>query len=388
MAMLHPPMLAMIGMYFNKHRGLANSIFTGSGAVGGLIFAPVVTTIFQVYGYTGALLLISGLLFNGFVSSALMRPPQWFTKRHKTKTVVSKDETREPLMSKSKSMDKASPSLSNKATDQHQQTLKQEYEMQDLDMNKHGGIANGVGRRITFERAISFEPKIPSSPALTRVRAWSHGPGSHVGVRHRNLSGGLEKQHHSNSRFEDVVNALDRSKSALYASGEGIFGSVVNLHTPIQEVDESGKDEEKAAVKEPSKDDANCCLTLKTGLFGILDCKLLKNIVFIQFLSMAFVTLAGMALVPVYIPPYAKDNGVSYNQIAIMLSVMAALDLVTKITSGIIADRKWVRRTTILGTAAFATGTMCHFARFFTNFPLIMTMAVIMGKNIFVLNNK
>ena len=382
MAMLHPPMLAMIGMYFNKHRGIANSIFTGSGAVGGLIFAPVVTTIFQEFGYTGALLLISGLLFHAFVSAALLRPPQWFTKRHKANTSVSKDDASEPLMSESNSIAKTFPTLSNRAIDQHQQNLKYEYAMKDLDKVEHGGIANGVGKRIKFERAISFEPKAPSSPALMRVRAWSHGPGANTSVRHRNSSGGSEIQNRSHSRLEDVVNALDRSKSALYASGEGIFGSVVNLHTSIQdieEVDENDKEEEKP-IKQTSKDDANCCVTFKTGLFGILDLKLLKNIVFIQFLGMAFVTLAGTALVPVYLPPYAKDNGVSYNKIAIMLSVMAAIDLVSKITSGIIADRSWLRRTTILGTAACATGTMCHLARFFNTFPLIMTMALIMGK--------
>lgn len=381
MAMLHPPMLAMIGMYFNKHRGIANSIFTGSGAVGGLIFAPIVTTIFQEFGYTGALLLISGLLFNAFVSAALLRPPTWFTKQHKSGPAISKDGAREPLMSESNGQAKTFSTLANKANEQHQTNIKHEFEMQDLDQGEHGGIANGIGRRIKFERAISFEQKTPASPALMRVRAWSHGPGAHTSVRQRNFSGGSEIQNRSFSRLEDVVNALDRSKSALYASGEGIYGSVVNVHTSfqnIQEVDENNKDEEKP-TKQATKEDANCCVTLKTGLFGILDLKLLKNIVFIQFLGMAFVTLAGTALVPVYLPPYAKDNGVSYSKIAIMLSVMAAIDLVSKITSGIIADRKWLRRTTILGTAALATGTMCHLARFFNSFPLIMTMALIMA---------
>ena len=381
MAMLHPPMLAMIGIYFNKHRGIANSIFTGSGAVGGLIFAPVVTTIFQEFGYTGALLLVSGLLFNALVAAALLRPPQWFTKRHKQNISDSKDEAREPLMSEPNIVTKTFSTVS----EQQQKDIKHEYEMQELNKEESGGIANGVGRKIKFERAISFEPRAPSSPALMRVRAWSHGPGAHTGVRQRNFSGGSELQNRSFSRLEEVVNALDRSKSALYASGEGIVGSVVNLHSSIQDIQEDEEreydtSEDLPSTKQTSKDDANCFVTFKTSLFGILDLKLLKNIVFIQFLGMAFVTLAGMALVPVYLPPYAKDNGVSYNQIAIMLSLMAALDLVSKITSGIIADRKWVRRTTMLGAAAFAVGTMCHFARFFNSFPLIMTMALIMGK--------
>ena len=52
MSMLQSPMLAVIGLYFKKHRGLANSIFAVIGSVGGLVFAPVVTRLFQEYGYT------------------------------------------------------------------------------------------------------------------------------------------------------------------------------------------------------------------------------------------------------------------------------------------------------------------------------------------------
>lgn len=382
MAMLHPPMLAIIGVYFKKHRGLANSMFTGSGAMGGLIFAPVVTTVFQEYGYTGALLIVSGLLLNSFVSASLMRSPKWYIKRHKKHIMV--DEAKEPLMNKSKHTENVSDNVGErkKVFEQKRQTCKEGYEMEPLQSFKPERLTNGVPRRTLLERSNSFEPKNASPPTVSRARAWSHVERNREwphSERTRTMSVLCNERSHSHFRLDGVISALDKSKSALYSSGDVGFGSVVNSNINVQKKNECTETEDKSSIKV----EKTCCFSVKSNLIDslstVLDCKLLKNIAFIQFLGMAFVTLSGMALVPVYLPPYARDNGVSYNQIAIMLSVMACLDLVSKITSGIIADRKWVRRTTILGTAALASGTLCHLVRFFTSFPLIMTLSSVMG---------
>ena len=78
--MVGPPMMSTIGIYFKKHRGLANSIFTGSASVGGLILAPIFTTLFEEYGYTGTMIIVAGLLLHSLVSAAFLRPPSWFSK--------------------------------------------------------------------------------------------------------------------------------------------------------------------------------------------------------------------------------------------------------------------------------------------------------------------
>ena len=359
--MSHPPMLAMIGVYFSKHRGLANSIFFGSGPVGGLVFAPIVVKLFEEYAYTGTLLLVAGLFCHFFISAALMRSPAWYTNRHmknRDKPVV---EASQPLIEKSDCIQngKTSPDEIFKSKDQHLQTWKSDQEM------------NGISDSEILEKAKPYQMGIQSPPALIRARSLSH-----VNKKDGTVSDMANDTSNSQSKFDRIFDAIDKSNSALYASAEGLHGSAANIQIPAMK--------EKEAMKgNGNKDNKTCCLSFKTGVIGILstvfDCKLLKNIIFVQFLAMAFVAQGGMVIIPIYLPAYAKDAGISYNQIGIILSVMACVDLCSKLTTGVIADRKLVRTTTILGVAAMGTGTICHLARFFTNFPLLMTMSVILG---------
>lgn len=368
--MIFPPILGIIGIYFNKHRGLANSVVTGSAAVGALIFAPVVTTLFESYGYTGAMIFVGGMLLHSFVTAALLRPPEWFTKRNQMRAERDMKEVEEPLLDGSNPNDNTKLKVMDKNEEQSIEGKSFEFEMQQVDSNRRTYI-NGASRRIFMERANSFHPDVQSSPVLTRVRAWSHS-----NKRIRTVSENSSTSTRSHSKLNSIVAILDNSKSALYASGEGIFGSVISVQSPVIENKDSG-------MKSESITEETCCISLKLGVIDIVstifDCTLLKNIVFIQYLAMAFVTVSGMVLVPIFIPTYARDTGVSYDKIAIILSASACTDIVSKIISGIIADRKWIRRTTMLGVAAFAVGTLCHLARFFTNFPLIAGLSIVMG---------
>lgn len=362
MAMVSPPLFSVLGVYFKKHRGLANSMYVGSASIGGLIFAPVFTTLFEEYGYTGTMLIVGGLLCNTFVTASLLRSPAWFSTRHPHTTV--KEASQKRLLPKH-------VEESNMCSVEHANRLKSkplqilEHELGDNYLQKGKGDLNKTTSNNLY-RPHSYHSDLQASPLIARARSWSHG--------HENKNS-IKKEHH----ISNISNTIHKSKCSLYASAELVPGSLslVSVHSFVSDETE---------LERPSQTNNNCktCWSslkesVKDILSTVFDYKMLKNVVFIQYISMSFVTIAGMALVPIYLPPLAKDAGISYDNIAIMLSAMACLDFVSKIVSGVISDRKWIKPTTILGVAALATGTMSHVARFFTTLPLIITMAVILG---------
>ena len=283
--MVRLPTLSIIGIYFDKHRGLAISIYSGSASVGGLIFAPIITTLFDKYGFTGTMIIVGGLFLNIFVSASVMRPPSWFKKRHRKTT---DNEVAEKLL-----VDKSNQ-VSDCATDRLEGDAFYELDHDTID------------------------------------------------------SAEIEVNNLDNHHLENKPRTLLETETKAHKSKQ-TFCSFV-----------------KANVID--------------ALITAFDVKLLKDLTFLLYLAMAFNLVAGMILVFIYLPPFAKDMGLSYNQIAIMISAMACADFVSKIVSGFIADRKWFQRSTLLAIAAFATGSMCHFARFYTSLPSVMTMTVIMGK--------
>ncbi|XP_052782342.1 monocarboxylate transporter 14-like [Mya arenaria] len=69
--------LTMVGFYFDKRRGFANSLTTAGSSFGGLMFAQVITSLLDEYGYQG-LLVIAAVSLHGSVSAALYRPTKFY----------------------------------------------------------------------------------------------------------------------------------------------------------------------------------------------------------------------------------------------------------------------------------------------------------------------
>ena len=294
-----PTLISTIGIYFNKHRGLANSIVAGSASVGGLIFAPVFTTLFEEYGYTGAMIIVGGFLLNTFVTAALMRHPSWF----KSENALTSKDVNEKLL-----------------------------EEQTEDYPLH----------------ISEEISI--------------------------------KQDHKELNHQENFLELYSLKSTQEDHSYHCEGHSCRCDKEISSSPYKENPMSSASKKGNSK---TCFHSVKASLndvIKIFEFKLLKDINCILYLLMAFFTVSGMALIPFYLPPFAKDASMSYDEIAIMVSTTACVEFVSKISSGVIADRQWILRSTLLALGAFVTGTLCQFARYYNSQTLIMVMASLMGK--------
>lgn len=120
--------------------------------------------------------------------------------------------------------------------------------------------------------------------------------------------------------------------------------------------------------------------TITDFLKTAFDVSLLRSYVFIHFLCFAFLILPGSVLPTVFFATYAKEIGISSSEIGIMFSIIGCLDMVSRISLGFIADRKWMRPTSILCLTAITVGTISHLIRFFTTYETLMVFVIIVGK--------
>ena len=352
--MVGPPMMSTLGVYFKKHRGLANSIFTASASVGGLILAPVFTTLFEEYGYTGTMLIVAGLLLNSLVSAAFMRPPSWFTTKKNTHR-TEKEAVYDKLIQ----------------NDAEHVSENQLYEASDYTSAKY----NGHG--VTSNKDTNDNDRCIANNLQTTKSG--HSENSTDTENHTHSFS--EKQHSVSRKIKsdgahESMQKIKCKEKGMYVSGENLHGSLISVNMDI--------DENETSVTKSTQSFCSSTQAMVADFIKLFDFNLLKDVSVLLYLAMAFVTCSGMVLIPVYLAPFAKDAGLTYDDIAIMLSLAASVDVVSKIVSGIIADRQWIRRSSMLAFAAFATGTVCHIARLCTSKSLILAMAVLAGSNAFV----
>ena len=72
--MVYIPAILIVGFYFEKKRALANGIANSGSGLGAFIYAPLCHVLLMYYGWRGSLLILSALVLNCIVCSALFRP--------------------------------------------------------------------------------------------------------------------------------------------------------------------------------------------------------------------------------------------------------------------------------------------------------------------------
>ncbi|XP_029104412.1 monocarboxylate transporter 12-B [Scleropages formosus] len=99
-------------------------------------------------------------------------------------------------------------------------------------------------------------------------------------------------------------------------------------------------------------------------------------------LAASFVLLAtGCSLPFVYLVPYALDVGVSYQQAALLMSILGVIDIVGNLTFGWLTDRRCLRqhRGMCYMLAVALEGLCCLVAPLLQSFGLLVPFAVLYG---------
>ena len=324
MACMEPVSITMLGNYFEKRRGLANSIANSGGSLGGLVFAPLLTAMFQYYGYSGTMLLCGAFFLHGFISGALFRSQTFYTNRRK------------------KSISK-------------------------LEINKEPDttpLKNGASKSIEFIRQ---HLQINNSPVKT-FRSENALP---TAVDYRSKSS-KRKRTYTDSEAVKTLDPLTRIKTDTLTSAECIGGSQYDIPAVIHfDINSEAQSGDSKIMKRSSS-----CFRSFSNFF---DFSLFRNPVFIIYLIGAGILCTPHALCMLYLAPHAKDMGIDSKGIATLYTVYSAIDMCSRIVIGAISDKKWIRRSTMIGIGSCSISLLSHLMRYFTTYGWFMLYAVVFG---------
>ena len=67
--------MALVNLYFEKKRGIANGITTTGTGVGILVFPPLTHFLFSHYGYQGTCIVLSAIALHGVIAGLVIITP-------------------------------------------------------------------------------------------------------------------------------------------------------------------------------------------------------------------------------------------------------------------------------------------------------------------------
>jgi MFS family permease len=74
-ALAYSPSIVTVGQYFERRRALANGLSVAGSGLGNFAVPPLIRVAVDYYGFSGSLLILSGLMLHVCLAGALLRPP-------------------------------------------------------------------------------------------------------------------------------------------------------------------------------------------------------------------------------------------------------------------------------------------------------------------------
>ena len=338
---------------------MANALAFSGASLGNLVFAPIMTALFDSYGYTGTMFIVAGMTLNTCVTGSLMRPIDKFMKNRKLDNLdIIEDEEGDSLIMN------VNIKTSTNTHDAHVFASFDKLPNSVSEIKKQNGL---------LFRMHSYDPsRIPvESPLVSRKRAVSaHIRPDDSHSRTRTFSATRHPESHH------FLEQLSQSNVSLFTSTAGFCGSIVDVRETMERT-----------LSQTEEDDGHSehqCSSCKNKTVKILkllfDTSLFGNPVFRLFMLMAFMIAPSTGITVILVAPHAKDLGLPSDKIGILLSIIGCFDLFGRVALAVFADKKFINRTIVLGVASFLLGTVGHFLRFFTSFESLIVFSIIVGK--------
>ncbi|XP_045210172.2 monocarboxylate transporter 12-B-like [Mercenaria mercenaria] len=331
-----PTTVTMVSLYFEKRRGLANSLAVSGGPVGGVIFASLITKLLPSYGYQGCVLILAGILLNGCVSGALFRPASFYTEKMYRRRIEKDAESQELFPSSNKINDKYKyPDI---------ETI-DPAERNDMDLQAQISISASVNLELIKKLNKTSEDKSKEECKGQKKRSYSFD------------------DIHQKQRSEVLCSRMKHSYPGIEVSVED-----------IRQTSFDRNEREKTANRPVGG--------VKMILYNLSEScnyKLLTNPLFLAIMLQGSFVSSGTVVAPTFSVPYAKDMNVSAEDLATLVTTQSCVDFFSRIIIGYISDKGWLRRSTIVGIASIIVSVSSCLLRLYTSYNLLLGYSIVLG---------
>ncbi|XP_046581644.1 monocarboxylate transporter 13-like [Haliotis rubra] len=328
--LLYGPGIVLIGQYFDQRRTIATAIAASGISAGAMLMPLLLRYLLDTYSFRGALLMLGGLMMEIIVCVSFYRAP--------------------PDKIEGEGLDDKDINHEEHNAGSEDDTANSGY----VHKPHCNGLRDSLLPELTPADVTEEEPVCDCQKQLTsankpviRIHEHSESTGNSIDA---NFNRCLASEISSSSQYLKFSSHSD-----------SISLSTFNLHSNI------------AALSESSLNKESKCSNRKC------DAALFKSLKFWIIFGFTFFGIIGTNMFPVLLPPLANEKGLSEMEIALLVSLFAGSDFISRVCSGIVAELPWVNRRYMLIIMFFALGIIYQFTSFYSSFQLMLMFVVLFG---------
>ncbi|XP_005089941.1 uncharacterized protein LOC101849510 [Aplysia californica] len=372
------PEMALIGCYFKKRLSLAASCANLGLSIATIAGPPLAQYLLDTYGLQGAVLLLAGLKLHCVVGSMLFRPVSLYADPNIKSGRDDTDDTNSvaPAIS---STDIVKIVKSDVLTSAETQSFE--------NMNLLAQIPHCGGE---YKRCRSMSESHPRAMKQFEINV------EDITNTNKYLGASSTMLHGAGSVPNDsLMDKLSLSTSTRYLSNSSftltIMTSAAEYKTGIRSRAPSvGKQDgtlmsqklksNGIIIKERDSGCRSCFQRFKNALSGSI-------YTHPYFLMLVFASGLGVHAQAyyAYTPILGKEQGLTAEQVPLLLTVAGTCDLISKLGIGFIADLPWVKRIYLGGVIQLVLGITLQCVSFFKGYELMIVLQVIGGSFVQVL---
>ncbi|XP_046341093.1 monocarboxylate transporter 14-like [Haliotis rufescens] len=374
--MMYLPAIVSVGFYFEKKRAIATGIGVCGSGVGMFIFAPFSRYLLDTLEWKSALLILSGIVFNGMVCGMLMRPLAAPGKKKPKENVTD-------MISKSK------PIVKNKflVLDSAKPTSGAAYSSVP-NMAMHSTRTEDNSTSKSKDKPIDASKYIASIPDDDLDRAEVEPLVQKIGfldVEDRIHQSSPRRAHDLTFISEANLNKIKTDLSRpMYRKDIFYSGSIMNIQQFKSQPDM--KDYIRSVTSIPSMHMEKTCFTCewipkpaRDTLSEMLDVKLLKNPTFLLICFGNVLAMLGFYVPFVYIVDRAISLEIDESKAAFLLSIIGITNTIGRVLAGFLADLRKIDSLMINNVAMLLLGISTMLAPFCNTYPLLCAFAAFFG---------
>ena len=345
--MCYAPSMVMVGYYFKRRLGLANALAVGGSSIGQFIFPPFVTFLLDRYSLSGTLLILAGVMFNLTLGGALLRPVTFYDKKSST------DGQRVGISS-------SSSSASSEG--------REDDNFRERTPSSGTEAIEAPAKPLIKHSAPSQDEKLIPSVYIELVKDECNGANKLVSddsPPDANLY--VQTRHYDDDFVDSAECSTEAVQNDILLHSDGGF----HCSTLTSEI---------MIMKTKPNNGRRICSLFTASL---CDLSLLRNPVYVMFAlgccagSFSFIGFFR------YLPAHCKDIGIEQDQRALLLSVIGAADLISRLSVGFVADTKFVRqrleRYRLLALSLVLSGVNGLFIAHCKSFVSILVACILYG---------
>nr|KAG5692012.1 hypothetical protein BaRGS_027657 [Batillaria attramentaria] len=404
-AMLISPSEVLMAAYFRRRRSLGIAIAKVGASVGILFMPLLVAYLLDHYGLHGALLLTGGACLHSVPAVLLLRPTSYFTKRQRERrerecvksgcgrggvggggtshevdcrnghsdagNVHDGDFRKGDRVNKECLGHVQMQTLNNGAA--HELTSSTgSRRNEDLGHVQMQTLNNGVIREPDSRRGSRWNEDLEYAQMQRLNNACIPTMGRETNLS-RNCEGALKIP--TFGRQSKCIAMNNDDKGLETRNGQSCGGTSTETHAAQPKSGTKPHDVRPDSGAAARTQQVLECL--KSSLF-VLDLSLFRRPLF-RLLFLYCLLCSSVNVTNSYLPAVATENGVSEQQAALLLSIIGGLDVVSRLGSGLLADKKVIRVPTMIIASFLVLGTCNQLVRFMTSFPHFVALAVLQG---------